>query len=200
MTKKERAIIYKQNAQASTGPKTQEGKDISRYNSLKHGLDSKRLIRYDEDEKEQFETIRKNYEAEYHPDSVAEWETVNGMCETQWQLLRIRRLIEIAFFRGGELWETSKTIENYSRHQARLHKQEHAYRREMEMLMEARQMEIEEAAAPPSEPKKKKTGIQLLRRPPASPLTGIRLGEIGFVSTQKSEAGDKPPIAPEKQP
>jgi len=200
MTKKERAIIYKQNAQASTGPKTQEGKDISRYNSLKHGLDSKRLIRYDEDEKEQFETIRKNYEAEYQPDSVAEWETVNGMCETQWQLLRIRRLIEIAFFRGGELWETSKTIENYSRHQARLHKQEHAYRREMEMLMEARQMEIEEAAAPPSEPKKKKTGIQLLRRPPASPLTGIRLGEIGFVSTQKPEAGDKLPIAPEKQP
>ena len=200
MTKKERAIIYKQNAQASTGPKTQEGKDISRYNSLKHGLDSKRLVRYDEDEKEQFETLRKNYEAEYQPDSVAEWETVNGMCETQWQLLRIRRLIEIAFFRGGELWETSKTIDNYSRHQTRLHKQEQNYRREMEMLLEARQLDLEEEQAPETEPKKKKTGIQLLRRPPASPLTGIRLEENGFVPTEKNNTVDDLPIAPETQP
>jgi len=29
----------------------------------------------------------------------------------------------MAFFRGGDLWETSKTIENYSKHQMRAQKQ-----------------------------------------------------------------------------
>ena len=203
MDKKQRAKIYKQNAQASTGPKTPEGKERASYNAFKHGLDSKRLVRT-EDESAQFAELRAAIDREYQPSTLIEHETTNGMAEMQWQLCRIRRLLEITFFRGGELWETSKTIENYSKHQMRTQKLFDRYYDRMLLLMaareEAQKAEQPDAKAEPRGNKPKKPSLQLLRKPPANPQWKEDLPENGFVPTEPVYDYGPPPIDPDKQP
>jgi len=199
MDKKQRAKIYKQNAQASTGPKTPEGKERSSYNSFKHGLDSKRLVRT-EDESAQFEALRAAIDREYQPSSLIEHETTNGMAEMQWQLTRIRRLLEMAFFRGGDLWETSKTIENYSKHQMRTQKQYDSYLGRMLLLMAAREEAQKGNPPEPAGVKAKKPSLQLLRKPPANPLWEEELPKNGFVPTEPVYDYGPLPVDPEKQP
>ena len=203
MDKKQRAKIYKQNSQASTGPKTPEGKERSSYNSYKHGLDSKRLVRT-EDESALFAEILATIEREYQPSSLIEHDTTHGLAEMQWQLLRIRRLLEMAFFRGGDLWETSKTIENYSKHQMRAQKQYDSYMDRMLLLMAARDEEQNGRQSDPKSGSKgskpKQPSLQLLRRPPANPMWEEDLPANGFVPTEPVYDYGPPPVDTEEQP
>src|SRR5437764_459418 len=48
-TTTDRAEINRRNAQSSTGPKTPEGKERSKFNALKHGLTAKTLVLPGED-------------------------------------------------------------------------------------------------------------------------------------------------------
>src|SRR5579883_1143161 len=76
MCKADRRKINRQNAQKSTGPKTQEGKDRSRQNALKHGLRAEVIPLPDEDPAE----IRARSDAwndYYKPRTPAEQHLVN---------------------------------------------------------------------------------------------------------------------------
>src|SRR5882757_1256172 len=54
------------NAQKSTGPRSQEGKSVSRFNALQHGLDAKSVIIPGEDPAE-YEQLAQDYQAEFRP-------------------------------------------------------------------------------------------------------------------------------------
>ncbi len=49
MTTTDRAAINRRNAQKSTGPRTPEGKNRSKFNALKHGMTAQTLVLPDED-------------------------------------------------------------------------------------------------------------------------------------------------------
>ena len=199
MDKKQRAEINKENAQASTGPKTPEGKLRASQNAFKHGLDSKRLV-LTEDETPLFLQIRAAIELEYQPSTLIEHETVHGMAELQWQLHRVRRLLETAFHRGGDLWQTSKTIENFSRHQMRTQKQYDKYVDRMLLLMSARNEELNGKQSEPKGVQPNQPSLQLLRRPPVNSFWEDDIPENGFVSPEPVYDYGPPPVDVEGQP
>ncbi len=109
MDRKRRSAINRENAKKSTGPRTEAGKNIARANALKLGLSSRRLLDIDgASDKEAFTALESAFDEEYEPKTVAEIEVVTSMVETQWQLTRVRRLLDLAFVQGGDLLTTSK--------------------------------------------------------------------------------------------
>lgn len=123
MDRKQRAAINRQNATKSTGPKTDAGKNVSSMNNLKHGLCTRRPFLADgSTDYDAYFAIEESYLNDYAPETHAELETVISMIETQWQLTRVRRLLDLAYLKGGDLYQTSKMMDNYSRHQTRLHR------------------------------------------------------------------------------
>lgn len=77
----------KQNAQASTGPKTEEGKAVSKYNALKHGLLSKEVLFDGEDERELIE-LGKKLRSELAPDTEFELLLADRIVANFWRLKR----------------------------------------------------------------------------------------------------------------
>jgi hypothetical protein len=78
------------NAQKSTGPASEAGKSVSKYNSLRHGLNSF-LVCLPSEEKEMYEDIRAEYHAHFHPDNIVTRGMVDDLASTRWRLLRIIR-------------------------------------------------------------------------------------------------------------
>lgn len=76
-----------QNAQQSTGPKTDEGKAVSRYNALKHGLLSKEVLLEGEDEETLLE-LEKRLRSELKPISEIELLLVDRIAANIWRLKR----------------------------------------------------------------------------------------------------------------
>lgn len=82
------------NAQRSTGPKTSEGKERSKFNAVKHGLTARyfpALIQAGTAEWEQFETIRTDLYGFYQPADPLEELMVEKVTI---EYLRYRRLVE----------------------------------------------------------------------------------------------------------
>jgi hypothetical protein len=76
------------NAQRSTGPRTQAGKDRSRLNSRKHGLTAKMLIIVGEHAAD-FDQLRAELMDEYDPPSALECELVERLAGILWRLRRV---------------------------------------------------------------------------------------------------------------
>src|SRR5258705_6534356 len=153
MTKAERRNVNIANAKKSTGPKTEAGKNISKYNAVRHGLCSLRKVHAkDESEKEIFNQIELAYQSEHLPKTLEELECVITMVEMQWQLLRVRRLIEFTFDRGLDVFTVSKTIDNFSRHQGRLHRLYRQAKIELKQLQNDRKKAEKEALATGAQP------------------------------------------------
>ena len=79
------------NAQLSTGPRTEEGKERSSQNAIKHGLTAKELV-VREDEREEFEIFRVDFINNIAPEDVVEVVAVNQALHAAWNLRRLRRL------------------------------------------------------------------------------------------------------------
>ena len=73
-----RCAANRRNAQRSTGPKTEEGKEKSRRNALKHGLTGEGIVRPEEDEATLQEEIEK-WSAELKPRNEIERSMVKGI-------------------------------------------------------------------------------------------------------------------------
>ena len=86
----------KQNAQKSTGPKSDEGKAKSSLNRLSHGLTSNATIVADEDP-EEFKALLFDLMGEYDPATPTEQILVEKMALNQWLSLRGFRLQGEAF-------------------------------------------------------------------------------------------------------
>jgi hypothetical protein len=83
-----RTEINQTNAQHSTGPKTQAGKQRSSLNALRHGLTSQIVVMPTED-LEAYQRHLKSFTDEYHPKGATEAHLVQSVADTSWRLNRV---------------------------------------------------------------------------------------------------------------
>jgi hypothetical protein len=79
------------NARFSTGPRTDEGKQRSSKNSLKHGLTAKTVLIPGEDPAD-YQAFAAAYQLDLDPQNAVECALVQEVIDLQWRLLRISRL------------------------------------------------------------------------------------------------------------
>src|SRR5579883_1874657 len=85
-----------QNAQLSTGPRTEAGKAVSSQNGLSHGLSATFRVLVHESQSE-FDALQEALESEFEPEGEHETFPVNQMTQSRWRLARIARLETAAF-------------------------------------------------------------------------------------------------------
>jgi hypothetical protein len=93
-TTTDRAEINRRNAQKSTGPRTAEGKDRSRFNAVKHGLNAKTLVLPGEDA-DALQRRSEAWTADLAPRNDVEQYLVDRAVQVSWQLDRADR-VEVA--------------------------------------------------------------------------------------------------------
>jgi len=79
------------NAQHSTGPRSVEGKSVSRFNALKHGADAASPVIPGEDSAE-YEELAAEYRNHYLPQTPDERYHVQTMLDSDWQKRRLGKL------------------------------------------------------------------------------------------------------------
>jgi len=84
------------NAQKSTGPRTDAGKQVSRANAIKHGLQAELLLLPGESE-EEFETLCQRVFGELKPVGVLEERIAEEIASAFWRLKR-SRLVETGLY------------------------------------------------------------------------------------------------------
>jgi hypothetical protein len=88
------------NAQSSTGPRTEAGKQTSSQNNFRHGLASGQILIEGEDPAE-YEALRAGFFTEYKPSTFTETALVTSMVEHLWVSRRAIRLQTEAFTAEG---------------------------------------------------------------------------------------------------
>lgn len=83
--------INRENAQLSTGPKTESGKQRSALNALRHGLTSQIVVMATED-LAAYQRLLKSFHDEYHPKGATEAELVQSLADASWRLNRVAAL------------------------------------------------------------------------------------------------------------
>jgi hypothetical protein len=91
MTTASRTEINRANAQHSTGPKTQAGKQRSSLNALRHGLTGQIVVMPTED-LDAYQRHLANYTDEYNPKGATEADLVQALADTSWRLNRVAAL------------------------------------------------------------------------------------------------------------
>ncbi len=101
------------------GVKTEEGKAVSRYNAIKHGLLSKEVLMKDEDESSLME-IGKQLRTELRPETELELILVDRITANVWRLRRVmqmeREVMEKSrenMFGNGKLAKLGDTLTHY---------------------------------------------------------------------------------------
>jgi len=89
------------NAQASTGPKSEEGKKRSSLNALKTGLTGRTVLMPGDDAKAYQDHVCRFID-EFEPANAGEEELVQSLADTRWRLLRIPAL-ETNLYALGQL-------------------------------------------------------------------------------------------------
>src|SRR5215218_4687651 len=89
----------RRNAQRSTGPSTDLGKAVAKFNSLKHGMTAATAVLPYEDA-DSYAEIRTSFQATYKPANAVEAALVETIVNSYWRLLRIRR-VETATIKLG---------------------------------------------------------------------------------------------------
>jgi len=84
----DRAAINRENAQHSTGPRTEAGKQRSSLNALRHGLTARTAVLPSEDPAA-YEQHCRQFRDEYQPANATETQLVLELAETAWRLNRI---------------------------------------------------------------------------------------------------------------
>jgi len=91
MTTRKQCLSNKQNAKQSTGPKTDEGKQRSSQNALKHGTYALESVIPGEDPAD-FDKLCNEFGERYLPDGPYERSLVRQMADAEWRMRRIMRL------------------------------------------------------------------------------------------------------------
>jgi hypothetical protein len=97
MTSEKEAAANRRNAAKSTGPKSVEGKQVTRMNALKHGLQAEHVVIPGEDP-EEFEALLRSLENDWQPVGARERLLVERIAYCTWRLQRAS-LIETAMMR-----------------------------------------------------------------------------------------------------
>jgi hypothetical protein len=110
----DRAAVNRANAQYSTGPKTDEGKQRSSQNSFKHGVYSRSLILPTENPQE-FKELREALFAEHNPATATENVLVDELVHNAWRIRRYRRLeisaLDAPHCEGGHNFKLMAVVE-----------------------------------------------------------------------------------------
>src|SRR4029077_4619196 len=77
----------RKNAQKSTGPKSPDGKDVTRFNGLKHGLRAEHVVLPGED-KGAFEAELKSWPDDWNPQPQTRAALVERAASASWRLRR----------------------------------------------------------------------------------------------------------------
>ena len=83
----DRAAVNKANAQKSTGPRTEAGKQRSSLNALRHGLTGHTIVLPSEDHSA-YQRHSQSFLDEYRPKGATETQLVQSLLDTSWQLNR----------------------------------------------------------------------------------------------------------------
>lgn len=81
----------RRNAAHCTGPRTEAGKEVSKFNACRHGLSSAQVVLSNED-RAAFEDLKTTLIAEHKPVGSLEQLFVSQLAETWWRCLRARRV------------------------------------------------------------------------------------------------------------
>ena len=116
MTSSKQAEANRRNAVRSTGPKTAEGKQVSKMNALKHGLSADTVVIRGED-KEEFEAMRQELVREFAPATTYAHLLVDRLAANLWRLRRVP-VLEAAILEyeclGAEQEDARETVEQHS--------------------------------------------------------------------------------------
>jgi hypothetical protein len=83
----DRAAINRANAQKSTGPRTEAGKQRSKLNALRHGLTGQTIVLPTEDQSA-YQRHSHSFLDEYHPKGATEAQLVQSLIDTTWRMNR----------------------------------------------------------------------------------------------------------------
>lgn len=100
----------RRNALLSTGPRSDEGKAVSRFNALKTGIQAKSQVIPGEDPDE-LEQLAAGYHLQFRPSTPLESFLVDTLVNAEWQLRRYHAV-------EARLWEQSLELENSNLGQA----------------------------------------------------------------------------------
>jgi hypothetical protein len=129
--------INRANAQHSTGPKTEAGKQRSSLNALRHGLTGQIVVMPTED-LQAYQLHLKSFAEEYNPKGATESHLVQALADASWRLNRVAALetnllilgitqecdpIAGALAIASALESQSKALANLSMHSQRLSRQ-----------------------------------------------------------------------------
>jgi len=81
----------RENAQLSTGPSSEAGKEVSSQNACRHNLTGGPALAAGEDE-QAYEQFLQKYVEEYIPQSVPEGEQLKQLADASWRLDRVSRM------------------------------------------------------------------------------------------------------------
>ena len=81
----------RENAQKSTGPRTEEGKARSSKNATRHGFNSKEFI-VGENQQEEFASLSESLRQQVSPEGALEEEVFAQLLHAAWNLHRLRRI------------------------------------------------------------------------------------------------------------
>ena len=82
-----RAAVNKANAQHSTGPRTEAGKQRTRLNALRHGLTGQTVVLPTEDHSA-YQRHSQSFLDEYRPQGATETQLVQSMIDSSWRINR----------------------------------------------------------------------------------------------------------------
>src|SRR5579864_7480750 len=103
----DRTAINRANAQKSTGPRTEAGKQRSSLNALRHGLTGHTIVLPSEDQSA-YQRHSQSFLDEYRPKGATETHLVQSLIDTSWQLNRAAA--NIAIYRQRLTREFERTL------------------------------------------------------------------------------------------
>ena len=133
----------RENAQKSTGPTTEAGKENSRLNRLRHGLSGHTFVLLDWESPEHFDQVKLALEAEHKPVMPTELLLVQQMVHHYWLAQRSLSLQTFAMDEEDFTDQTMKEIHNYARYHV-LHQRQfqQAFAQLQKLRAEKRKAEI----------------------------------------------------------
>jgi hypothetical protein len=142
-----RAEINRANAQHSTGPKTEVGKQRSRLNAMKYGLTGQLVVMPTED-LELYESHRQSFQDEYRPQGATEEHLVQSLADASWRLNRVAllesNLLSISYTPRDlvdGLLDQAKALAHLSMHSQRLSRQFERTVAQLRELQKARRIQ-----------------------------------------------------------
>ena len=114
----DRAAVNRANAQKSTGPRTEAGKQRSKLNALRHGLTGQTVVLPTEDHSA-YERHARSFLEECRPKGVIETQLVQSLIDTSWRLNRVSA-VETNLFSLGILENESRVRASHPEAEAAL--------------------------------------------------------------------------------